>query len=108
MRTLAFAVSAILSFSAIASDARLEACRSKLIQAHALEVLTDMQWKGSTLHVVAGRTYYQIPFDAKEGFAETVNCFALAGKKGCLSFDIKHWMTGKATDRFHMCKLSPK
>lgn len=98
---------AITSTSLHADDARLESCRSKLKQAQKLEVLYDLQWKGSTAHVVAGPTYYKIPFDAKEGFAETVNCFLLAGKSGCLTFEIKHYLSGKATDRFHMCKLKP-
>ncbi len=90
-----------------AGDTELEACRSKLKQAQKLGVLTDLQWKGPTLHVVAGSTYYSMPFHAKEGFADTVNCFAMAGKTGCLSFDILHWRTGKATDRYSMCKLNP-
>lgn len=90
-----------------AGDAELEACRSKLKQAQKLEVLRDLQWKGPKLHVVAGSTYYQMPFDAKEGFADTVNCFAMAGKTGCLSFEILHWRSGKATDRYHACKLKP-
>lgn len=93
--------------SAHASEAALETCRAKLKQAQKLDVLTDLQWKGPRLHVVAGRTYYTMPFDAKEGFADTVNCFAMAGKSGCLSFDILNWNTGKATDRYSGCKLKP-
>jgi hypothetical protein len=90
-----------------ASDAALESCRAKLKQAQQLDVLTDLQWKGPRLHVVAGRTYYTMPFHAKEGFADTINCFAMAGKSGCLSFDILNWNTGKATDRYSGCKLKP-
>lgn len=92
---------------ALGNDAALEACRSKLKAAQKLEVLADLQWKGARLHVVAGPTYYQMPFHAKEGFADTVNCFALAGKTGCLSFDVIHWRSGKASDRYHACKLTP-
>lgn len=90
-----------------ASETALENCRTKLKQAQKLDVLTDLQWKGPRLHVVAGRTYYTMPFHAKEGFADTVNCFAMAGKTGCLSFDILNWNTGKATDRYSGCKLKP-
>ena len=101
-------VFSIISYSASANDARLEDCRSKLKQAQKLEVLHDLQWKGSTLHVVAGPTYYKMPFDAKGGFADAVNCFAMVGKTGCINFDIKHWLNGKATEQYSMCKLSPK
>lgn len=99
----------LLLFPAIshAGDAELEACRAKLKQAQKLAVLTDLQWKGASLYVVAGRTYYTMPFHAKEGFADTVNCFAMAGKNDCLIFDITHWRTGKATDRYSNCKLKP-
>ena len=108
MKHHAFVIAAMLATSAIANDARLESCRAKLIQAQGLEVLHDLQWKGSTPHVVAGATYYKMPFDNKEVFAETINCFLLAGKSGCLTFDIKHWQTGRANEQFHMCKLRPK
>lgn len=106
MKTI-FILLALATTCAQANDAALEACRAKLKQAQKLDVLTDLQWKGSRLHVVAGRTYYTMPFDAKEGFADTVNCFAMAGKSGCLSFDILNWNTGKATDRYSGCKLKP-
>jgi hypothetical protein len=107
-KPLLFVCACALSFSATAEANNLEACRAKLKQAQKLEVLYDMKWQGPALYVAAGPTYYKMPFDAKEGFADTVNCFAMAGKAGCLSFDITHWMTGRPTDRYHMCKLSPK
>ena len=98
----------LVSLSASADDVALEVCRAKLKQAQKLEVLTDLQWKGARLHVVAGPTYYTMPFHAKEGFADTVNCFAMAGRRDCLSFDILHWRSGKATERYSNCKLKPK
>lgn len=91
----------------LADDAALEACRTKLKQAQTLDVLADLQWQGARLHVVAGSTYYQMPFHAKEGFADTVNCFAMGGRPGCLSFDVLHWRSGKASDRYRACKLKP-
>lgn len=109
MKALALLAVAISLHGATASanDAALEACRAKLKQAQKLEVLYDLQWKGPRLHVVAGPTYYRMPFDAKEGFADTVNCFAMVGKSGCLSFNILHWRSGKATDSYSACKLKP-
>ena len=94
---------------AVAADnAQLEACRVKLKQAQALGVLHDLSWKhGKDPVVVAGRTYFNMPFDAKEGFAETVNCFLMAGKSGCINFEITHWQTGKAVDKWSWCRLKP-
>lgn len=110
MKTIIAPIAAALALTtthAHADDTRLELCREKLKAAQKLEVLYDLQWKGATPYIVAGPTYYKIPFDAKEGFAEAVNCFMLAGKGGCLTFDIKHYQTGKATERYHLCKLRP-
>lgn len=103
----AFFLMAMAAASVHASEATLETCRAKLKQAQKLDVLTDLQWKGTRLHVVAGSTYYRMAFHAKEGFADTINCFVMAGKSDCLSFDILHWRTGKATDRYNNCKLKP-
>lgn len=58
--------------------------------------------------VMAGATYYRMPYDAKTGFAETLNCFFNAGKTGCQSFNITHWRSGKITDRFSRCDLKPQ
>lgn len=109
MKTALFIVLSIFcAHASAANDAALEVCRAKLKQAQKLEVLRDLKWKGPTLYVVAGPTYYNMPFDAKEGFADAINCFAMVGDRGCLSFDITHWRTGKATEQYRMCKLSPK
>ena len=94
--------------AAAANDARLEECRAKLKQAQKLEVLQGLEWNAPREpNVTAGPTYYRMPFHAKAGFAETVNCFLMAGRSGCLSFDVTHWRTGKTTERFSMCKLKP-
>ncbi|WP_242342704.1 hypothetical protein [Anaeromyxobacter terrae] len=41
-----------------------------------------------------------MPIDAKEGFAETVNCFLMAGSTNHINFDILHWQTGKVIGRY--------
>lgn len=108
MRLIAAITIAAITLSAQADE--FEQCRNKLKSAQKLGVLHALDWqKGKLPHVVAGRTYYQMPFDAKEGFAETVNCFLTGGepKKSCVSFDIKHWQTGKPTEAFRNCKLKP-
>lgn len=110
-RATILAVGLLLSMTShpFAGEAEFQVCRKKLIQAQKLEVLNWMDWKSPREpEVVGGPTYYRMPFHAKTGFAETVNCFLMAGQTGCLSFDITHWQTGKATDRFHMCRLRPK
>lgn len=103
-----FAVAFVVS-GAQAND--LEKCRAKLKSAQKLDVLYAMEWKkGQQPHVVAGRTYYQMPFDGKEGFADTVNCFLTGGDnpRSCINFDIKHWQTGKASETYRFCRLKPK
>jgi len=103
-------VTLLLIAAPVAADERkFEGCRNKLKQAQKLDVLYDLDWKsGHEPKVVAGRTFFTMPIDAKEGFAETVNCFLMAGKNQCVSFDILHWQTGKSVGRFSNCRFRMK
>lgn len=102
-----FAITLLLAASAVCADERqFEVCRSKLKQAQQLDVLYDLDWKsGREPRVVAGRTFFNLPIDAKEGFVETVNCFLMTGKNQCVNFDVLHWQTGKAVGRFSNCRF---
>jgi len=92
----------MLSGIAVADTAEFETCRKKLITAQKLEVLYDLAWNGKkSPKVVAGKTFFTMPIDAKEGFAETVNCFLMAGERDkFINFEILHWQTGKAVGSF--------
>jgi hypothetical protein len=51
--------------------------------------------------VVVGPTFFNIPIDAKQVFADTVNCFLTAGQSDKhISFDLLDWRTGKAVGRY--------
>lgn len=107
-RALAAAVASLACSAALADDnARLEACRAKLKAAQKLEVLYDLQWeKGRGPRVLAGPTYRRLPLDAKEGFAETLNCFLTAGEAGkCMNFDIRDFRSGAVLHTFRNCRL---
>lgn len=107
MKRLAL-VALLISAQALANDdARFEACRAKLKKANELDVLYGLDWKPpSPPKVTVGRTFFQIPIDAKEGFAETLNCFLMAGKEDeCVNFPLLHWQTGKPIAQFKNCKL---
>lgn len=103
-------IAAILLFAAQAqasSDARLEQCRAKLKQAQKLDLLYGLDWKGTVEpKVTVGPTFFKIPIDAKEGFAETVNCFVMAGENKFISFDLLDYRTGKSVGRFKHGKLT--
>lgn len=108
MRFAIVVLAALVAAPACAGE--FENCRDTLKQAQQIGVLHALDWqKGRMPHVVAGRTYYRLSFDAKEGFAATLNCF-LSGAdtpRSCVTFEIKHWQTGKATDVYRYCKLKP-
>jgi hypothetical protein len=89
-----------------AVEKRFEGCRAKLKQAKKLDVLYDLDWQhGSTPRVVAGPTFFTIPIDAKEGFADTVNCFLMAGEGGAINFNILDWRTGKVAAKYSLGRL---
>jgi hypothetical protein len=82
-------------------NARFEGCRTKLKQAQKLDVLYDLDWKpGREPKVVVGPTFFNMPFDAKENFVRTVNCFLMVGADKAISFDVLDYRTGKAVGRF--------
>jgi hypothetical protein len=89
------------------TDARLEQCRSKLKTAQKLDLLYGLDWNGrAEPKVTVGPTFFKIPIDAKEGFAETVNCFVMAGQDKFISFDLLDYRTGKPVGRFKYGKLT--
>lgn len=100
--------SATTAFSAEnENNKRFEACRVKLLKAQKLGVLYAIDWKPhKEPYVVAGQTFFNMAIDAKEGFAETVNCFLTAGDKShVINFNILDWRTGKKVGRFSYGKL---
>jgi hypothetical protein len=85
-----------------AEEKRFEECRAKLKLAAELKMLHDFGWDPPREpHVVVGPTFFDVPIDAKQGLAETINCFLVSGKRGeDVPFDLLHWQTGKPVGRF--------
>lgn len=102
MKRLCTLALTILLSSSPTSAADFESCRQKLIAAQKLDVLYDLDWNGKkTPKVVAGKTFFTLPIDAKEGFAETVNCFLMVGDQNkFIDFEILDWRTGKPVGKF--------
>lgn len=89
-----------------AAEKRFEGCRAKLKKAQEMGMLHDFGWKGGAMpRVVVGPTFFDVPFDAKEGFAETVNCFLMTGQPKFISFDLLDWKTEKVVGRFEAGRL---
>ena len=78
-------------------DAKLyyEICKEKLKQAKELDVLSDLNAKGSGIEVTVGPAFFTVPNDTQQEFARTVNCFFVKGADRGVSFDLMHWQTGK-------------
>lgn len=89
IRYSALAVATALSFALSATQAagtsddttRFDECKQKLVEAQKLDLLFDLAWNPpKPPHVVVGHTYFRLRSDAREGFAQTVNCFLMAGR----------------------------
>jgi hypothetical protein len=78
-------------------DAKLhyDICTGKLKQAKELDVLSDLNAKGSSIKVTVGPAFFTVPIDIQQEFARTVNCFFVKGADRGISFDLIHWQTGK-------------
>jgi len=72
-----------------------EICKEKLKQAKELDVLSDLNAKGSSIKVTVGPAFFTVPIDTQQEFARTVNCFFAKGASRGVSFDLIHWQTGK-------------
>ena len=106
IKLCAILVIAVSANNCLADNKRFESCKSKLIQAQKLGVLHDLDWKlPKEPKVVAGKTFFSIPIDAKEGFVETVNCFLVGGENKFVNFDVLNWQTGKSVGRFSYGKF---
>ena len=70
-------------------------CKGKLKQAKELDVLSDLNAKGSSIKVTVGPAFFTVPIDIQQEFARTVNCFFVKGADRGVSFDLIHWQTGK-------------
>lgn len=112
MRVLLAAVILSVSFSAIATTAdesRLKACQAKLKKAQKLDMLVNIKVQSGHFDVIVGPTFYTVPFDAKEGFAETLNCLFNVGEAGpksaCNDIRFVNWRNGKEDGKYSWCKL---
>jgi hypothetical protein len=106
---VAVIIGILVSTAALGADnKRFEQCRTKLKQAQKLDLLYNMDWKkGHEPVIIVGPTFYQISFDAKEGFVETLNCFFVTGESGkYINFDLLDWRTNKKVARYSYGKLN--
>lgn len=84
-------------------------CQQKLRAAQKLDVLYDIKLATGRAMVYVGRTFFTIPIDAKEGFAETVSCLIVAGDpKACAQIDFHHWQTGAVVGQYRNCRFQAK
>lgn len=91
-----------------ADAARAKQCGDKLEQARKLDLFYRHETRGGALRIYVGPTYFRVPIDAKEGFAETVSCFLVNGdRKQCANFELYHWTTGQMVGRFENCLFKP-
>lgn len=90
-----------------ADEKKFEECRQKLIKAKELDVLYDLDWKlPNEPKVIVGPTFFNLPFDAKENFVFTVNCFLMAGDEDkFVDFNLLDWKSNKRVGRFSRGKF---
>lgn len=108
MRLLAMVlVVAMCSSESLASDARFEQCQKKLKAAHQLDLLHAFDWKPPKApYVVAGPTFGKIDISAKQGFADTVNCYLVGGDDAKLiNFEILDYRSGRRIAEYRNGRL---
>jgi len=92
----------------VEENQRFEECRGKLKKAQQLDLLHDLKLDGGLPTVVVGPTFYTIPFETKQAFADTVNCFVTAGQHKVTSFDLLDSMTHRTVAHYSFGTLEVK
>lgn len=77
-------------------------------KAKRLDLLYDLKLDGEIPRVVAGPTFFAVPIDAKQGFADTVNCFLTIGQPLYINFEILDYQTGKSVGSYRNGELKMK
>jgi len=88
-----------------ATTKHFEECREWLKKDQSSGLLYDLEWKKTLPKVVVGSTFYAIPIDQKQGLADRVNCFLMAGKSNYIDFDLLDWQTGKRVAQYSLGRL---
>ncbi|HLZ07509.1 MAG TPA: hypothetical protein VKT80_02905 [Chloroflexota bacterium] len=86
-------------------NARFDSCREKLEKARKIDLLYDLTLDPRP-RVLVGPTFFEIPLDAKQGFADTVNCFVMAGKDEHVNFPLLDYRTGRVVAEYSFGTLS--
>lgn len=92
-----------------AQEQTAEACRTKLEELRKLDVLHDLDWKpGKMPKVVVGPTFSQLPFDTKQAFAETINCFLMGGRAEYIQFDLVEYLNHQVVGTWSLGRFKAK
>jgi len=89
-------------------ETRFEDCRAKLKKAQQLELLYNLEIQGAEPLVVVGPTFYTVPFDTKQNFADTINCFLMTGQAKYINFDLRDYRTNEVVAVYRYGKLKMK
>jgi TPR repeat protein len=74
---------------------RLQECKAKMAVAEKLGVFTGFRVEGSQGILVAGRTFFDLPIEAKSNAVDAARCVILEGAEGYIPLVVTHWQTGK-------------
>ncbi len=99
---------AISSNAVAANEAKFNECRSKLVAAQKLDLLVGLDYKSVPPSVTVGKTFFTLPYDAKQGFAEAVNCVLNRGESTYINFDMLDWRTNKVVAQWSYGKVKVK
>ena len=83
-----------------AAEARMMNCAGDVAAALESKMLNTVRPEGRGIRVVAGPEFFKMkPSDRQKIIAE-VNCLAVGGNSGTISFDVLHWQSGQRIGRF--------
>jgi len=75
-------------------------CAGEVAAALESKMLDTVRPEGRGIRVVAGPEFFKMKSSDRQKIIAEVNCLAVGGNSGTISFDVLHWQSGQRIGRF--------
>ena len=83
-----------------AAEAHMMNCAGEVAAALESKMLDTVRPQGRGIRVVAGPEFFKMKSSDRQKIIADVNCLAVGGNGGTISFDVLHWQSGQRIGRF--------
>jgi hypothetical protein len=82
------------------AEARMMNCAGGVAAALKSKMLDTVRPEGKGIRVVAGPGFFKAKLTDRRKIITNINCLAMGGNGGAITFDVLHWQTGQRIGQF--------